>query len=144
MARPLQLPPSELPALPDPELVEGLGLFVRRLNDESRNGAFVVVEGPHDAEALRSLGYEGAAFLLSHYNTLDKLVRMGIRYRKAILLLDLDGQGRRLTKQAAQALQRKRVRVDLFFRQELRRLTRGWLHHVEALGRYREFVAPGA
>jgi len=123
------------------EMAEALTLYVRKLNDESREGALIVVEGKRDLEALRSIGFHGEAVMLCH-NNLKRLVEEAEAHRKIILLFDLDKEGRSLTKKAALLLQERRVGVDLYFRRELLHATKGRIRYIEELIRFRDYIQP--
>ena len=126
----------------DYEVIDSLDLFIKKLNDEVKNGALVVVEGQRDAEALQSIGFQGELFLLCHNEGLVKLTSEAENHKKVILLLDLDSKGRSLTKKAALLLQEKKSVIDLFFRRELLSATKGRIRHIEELKRYKEYLQP--
>lgn len=113
---------------------------MKNLNDESRAGALVVVEGRRDVEALKAIGFEGDVFTLSHRGRFSALVSDAERHKKTILLLDLDSKGRVLTKRAALLLQQKKNKIDLRFRRELASITRGKLRHIEGLRSYKDYL----
>ncbi len=123
----------------DQNTLQALILFIRKLNDESRNGALVIVEGQRDAMALKLIGFKGDLFLLCHNKSLVKLASEAERYDKVILLLDLDEKGRELTKKAAIILQEKNIKIDIFFRRELAKATKGKIRHIEELSRFSDF-----
>ena len=124
----------------DQDIIQALMLFVRKLNDECKNGALVVVEGQRDARALESIGFKGDLFLLCHNKSLVELASEAERYGKTILLLDLDKKGRALTKKAAIILQEKSIKIDLFFRRELIKATKGKIRHIEELSRFSDYI----
>jgi len=124
----------------DQDIIQALMLFVRKLNDECKNGALVVVEGQRDARALESIGFKGDLFLLCHNKSLVELASEAERYGKTILLLDLDRKGRALTKKAAIILQEKSIKIDLFFRRELIKATKGKIRHIEELSRFSDYI----
>lgn len=124
----------------DHQLIEDLALFIRRLNDESNNNALVIVEGQRDARALVSIGFKGDPVMLCHNESLVDLATQMEKYKKAILLLDLDRKGRALTKKAALILQEKKNVIDLHFRRELARITKGRIRNVEGLSRFEEYL----
>lgn len=126
------------------ELADSLALYIKKLNDEARCGALIVVEGQRDADALRSIGFQGELFLLSHNEGLSKLAREAEGYEKVILLLDMDKKGRYLTKRAATLLQEKKSVIDLFFRKELLSLTKGRVRRIEELRRFQDLLGPWA
>ena len=124
----------------DREISESLVLYVRRLNDESKNGALVVVEGLRDLRALRAIGFDGDVLMFCHNGGKHLLIDEAAKYRKTILLLDLDHEGRALTKKAALLLEEKKNSIDLFFRRELPSVTRGRVRHIEELSRYKDYL----
>jgi 5S rRNA maturation endonuclease (ribonuclease M5) len=122
------------------DTLQELMLFTKRLNDECKNGALVVVEGRRDAKALESIGFKGDLFLLCHNESLVKLSTKAEKYKKIILLLDLDKKGRALTKRAAMILQEKSRKIDLFFRRELAKASKGKIKHIEELSRFGDYL----
>ncbi|MEM3383351.1 MAG: toprim domain-containing protein [Nitrososphaerales archaeon] len=122
------------------DTLQELILFTRKLNDECKNGALVVVEGQRDAKALESIGFKGDIFLLCHNESLVKLASKSEEYEKIILLLDFDKKGRILTKKAATILQEKRSKIDLFFRRELSKVCKGRVKHVEELSKFSDYL----
>ncbi|MGB9659667.1 MAG: toprim domain-containing protein [Nitrososphaerales archaeon] len=122
------------------DTLQELMLFTRRLNDECKNGALVVVEGRRDAKALESIGFKGDLFLLCHNESLVKLATKAEKYKKIILLLDLDKKGRALTKRAAMILQEKSRKIDIFFRRELAKASKGKIKHIEELSRFGDYL----
>ena len=126
----------------DKIIAESLASYVRKLNDENFNGAIVVVEGLRDIRSLRSVGFSGNIFMFCHNNNLLSLVEESKKYRKVILLFDLDREGRSLTNKAVTILEGMRISVDLYFRRELSSTTRGKVKHVEELSRFKEYLEP--
>ncbi len=123
------------------ELIQKVALFIRNLNHEAEKGSLVVVEGKRDRTALRSLGFLGKMVMLCHNGSVNSLVESASSYKKTVLLLDLDNEGRALTKKAAKMLQGKTV-IDLAYRKELGALTKGRIRHVEELIRFKDFIVP--
>ncbi len=126
----------------DREIAESLALYVKKLNDASVNGALVVVEGKRDVKALRAVGFAGRVVMLCHNSSLNRLLEEAEKYRKTILLLDLDREGRSLTKKAATLLEEKKNTIDLYFRRKLSSTTRGRVKQIEELSRYAEYLQP--
>ena len=126
----------------DKVIAESLAIYVKKLNDENSNGALVVVEGLRDKRSLRSIGFLGNIFMFCNKNNLLTLVDESKKYRKVILLFDLDREGRSLTNRSVTMLESIRIPVDLFFRQELISTTRGKVRHVEELSRFKEYLEP--
>jgi len=126
----------------DKVIAESLAIYVKKLNDENSNGALVVVEGLRDYRSLRSIGFLGNIFMFCNKNNLLRLVEESKKYRKVILLFDLDREGRSLTNRTITMLEAIRIPVDLFFRRELISTTRGKVRHVEELSRFKEYLEP--
>ena len=114
-------------------LIESLSEFMRKLNDEDR--ALVVVEGLRDAKALREAGYAGELFMLCHKNSVLTLEETAANFKKVILLLDNDREGRKLTERTKRILE-GRVRIDSFYQRELLPASKGKIRHVEELAPY--------
>lgn len=119
--------------------VDDLKAFVKKLNDEANNGALIVVEGLRDEEALRSLGFSGDFFLLCHGNGLKRLLTVAPTFKKTIILTDLDRKGGSLAAKVVETLQSKNIRVDLFFRKELRSILRGRVRSIQELKKFEEY-----
>lgn len=126
---------------PDNEVISSLTCFVNRLNDEAKEGALVVVEGLRDASALRGLGFHGPLYLLCHNGSPLRLTTVASRFKKTILLTDLDSAGRALTKRTALLLNARKRKLDLSFRRQLNIVTKGTVNQIEDLKRYQEFLA---
>lgn len=122
------------------EIAESLVLYIKNLNDESNNGSLVVVEGKRDVNALRSLGFTGKILMLCHNNNFDRFISEAGKYHKIILLLDLDREGRSLTKKAAILLEGKKHVIDLYFRRNLSSITCGRVKQIEELSKYAEYI----
>lgn len=114
-------------------LIESLSDFMRKLNDEE--SALVVVEGVRDAKALRDAGYDGQVFMLCHKNSVLTLEEAASTFKKIILLLDNDREGKKLLERTKRILG-GRVRIDTFYQRELLPASKGKIRHVEELGPY--------
>ena len=114
-------------------LIESLSEFMRKLNDEER--ALVVVEGLRDAKALREAGYDGELFMLCHKNNVLTLEETASSFKKIILLLDNDREGKKLSERTRRILG-GRVRIDTFYQRELLPASKGKIRHVEELAPY--------
>jgi 5S rRNA maturation endonuclease (ribonuclease M5) len=123
------------------DLIQKVALFIRNLNHESERGSLIVVEGKRDKAALRSLGFLGKIVTLCHNGSINSLAETANSYKKTVLLLDLDNEGRALTKKAAKMLQGKTI-IDLAYRKEVGALTKGRIRHIEELIRFRDFITP--
>src|SRR5208283_5809578 len=91
-------------------LIESLSTFMKKLNDEDY--ALVVVEGLGDAKALRDSGFVGNLFMLCQNSSVSKLEDTAVKFKKTILLLDNDSEGRRLVRRTQDILS-GRVPIDL-------------------------------
>jgi 5S rRNA maturation endonuclease (ribonuclease M5) len=114
-------------------LIESLSDFMRKLNDEEN--ALVVVEGVRDARALREAGYDGELFMLCHKNNVLTLEETAANFKKIILLLDNDREGKKLSERTRRILD-GRVRIDTFYQRELLPASKGKIRHVEELAPY--------
>ncbi len=119
-------------------LIESLSEFMRKLNDEE--SALVVVEGVRDARALREAGYDGELFMLCHKNNVLTLEETAIGFKKIILLLDNDREGKKLSERTRKIL-RGRVNIDTFYQRELLPASKGKIRHVEELAPYAQRLA---
>jgi|YelNatPaOPRAMG01_1025707.scaffolds.fasta_scaffold22252_2 5S rRNA maturation endonuclease (ribonuclease M5) len=119
--------------------VDDLKAFVKKLSDEANNGALIVVEGLRDEEALRSLGFSGTFFLLCRGRGLQRLLTVAQAFKKTIVLTDLDRKGGVLAAKVVATLQSKNIRVDLFFRKELRSIMRGKIRSIQDLKKFEEY-----
>jgi 5S rRNA maturation endonuclease (ribonuclease M5) len=114
-------------------LIESLSDFMRKLNDEE--SALVVVEGLRDAKALREAGYGGELFMLCHKNNVLTLEETALGFKKIILLLDNDREGKKLSERTSRILS-GRVRIDTFYQRELLPASKGKIRHIEELAPY--------
>jgi len=121
--------------LKEATIIESLSRFIRKLNDEE--GALIVVEGVRDARALRTSGFSGELFMLCHHTNVVKLEDHASKFKKTILLLDNDSEGRKLLERT-QRLLSSRVKIDLFYQRALLPASKGKIRHVEELAPYAE------
>jgi 5S rRNA maturation endonuclease (ribonuclease M5) len=119
--------------LEDDSLVQSLSSFLRKLNDEENS--LVVVEGLRDGRALRDSGFSGDLFMLCHKSSLLKLEDECSKFRKVILLLDNDSEGRKLRERTMRHLN-GRIPVDLYYQRSLLPASKGKIRHVEELSSY--------
>jgi len=117
----------------DSDLIDSLRHFLKKLNDE--DDALVVVEGLRDAKALRDSGFLGNLFMLCHNSSLSKLGEEAVKFKKTILLLDNDREGKKLGRRTQRSL-RGKVSVDLYYQRELLPASKGKIRHVEELSSY--------
>ena len=111
---------------------------MRKLNEEE--DALVVVEGVRDARALRDSGFAGEIFMLCHKTNVIKLEDAALKFKKTILLLDNDAEGRKLATRTQRIL-RGRVKLDMYYQRELLPASRGKIRHIEELSNYADRLA---
>lgn len=125
----------------DQDEVQRLQKFVNMLNEESSNGAVVVVEGKRDVKALASIGFIGSVVMLNSYKGVNKLVERLEQTSKVILMLDMDRKGKYLTQKILTLLQYKGKNVDLFYKKTLAEITKGKVRHTEDLTIYNKYIS---
>ncbi|MFQ6011036.1 MAG: toprim domain-containing protein [Nitrososphaerales archaeon] len=107
--------------------------FMVKLGNESEDGALVVVEGPRDVQALRSLGFKGKTHMLCWNSGLSKLPAEMAKFRKVIPLLDLDREGKALTKKIMGAAERNGVKIDMYYWRQIIPVTEGSITEIQEL-----------
>ena len=108
--------------------------FVEFLNNESKIGSIVVVEGKRDLEALRSIGFNGDVVVFHNFRGIGEFVHhLSIRNRKIILLLDMDRKGKVLTSKILKHLNSSYEHDYLQTKRRLAQITRGRIKHIEDL-----------
>lgn len=125
----------------DQDEVQRLQRFVNMLNEESSNGAIVVVEGKRDVKALASIGFIGNVVMLNSYKGVNKLVERLEQTSKVILMLDMDRKGKYLTRKILTLLQYKGKNADLFYKKTLAEITKGKVRHTEDLTIYNKYIS---
>lgn len=125
----------------DQDEVQRLQRFVNMLNEESSNGAIVVVEGKRDVKALASIGFIGNVVMLNSYKGVNKLVEHLEQASKVILMLDMDRKGKYLTRKILTLLQYKGKNADLFYKKTLAEITKGKVRHTEDLTIYNKYIS---
>jgi len=114
----------------DEELLENVRKVLRSFSDEAEEGAVVLVEGRHDAEALRVLGYMGDILTLSQ---LDDWTLANPPPRKIILLMDFDREGVATVRRLEKRLTALGYMVDKTGHRRLMALKRVGISTVEAM-----------
>ena len=125
----------------DEDEVQKLQKFVNMLNEESTNGAVVVVEGKRDVNALVSVGFKGNVVTLNNFKGLNRLVENLERTSKIILMLDMDRTGKYLTHKILTLLQYKGNNVDMFYKKTLSEITKGKVRHTEEIMIYAKYIS---
>jgi len=113
--------------------IEGMKNFIALLN--SKKDSIVVVEGKRDSAALKKLGFSGKICEFHSFKGLVKFADSMDSYKRIILLLDLDREGRYLTSRIISQLEH-RIRIDLSFKRKLAMITKGKVRHIEDLSTY--------
>jgi 5S rRNA maturation endonuclease (ribonuclease M5) len=125
----------------DQDEVQRLQRFVNLLNEESDNGAVILVEGKRDVSALASVGYRGDVVTLNMFRGINSLVESMERRRKVILMLDMDRTGRYLTHKILAMLQYKGKNVDILYKKMLAEITKGKVHQIEEIVIYAKYLS---
>ena len=125
----------------DQDEVQKVQKFVNMLNEESENGAIVVVEGKRDVDALVSIGFSGNVVTLNNFKGVNGLVDNLEKVRKVILMLDMDRKGKYLTHKILTLLRYKGKNVDMFYKKMLAEITKGKVRHVEEIVIYKKYIA---
>ncbi len=125
----------------DQDEVQELQKFVNVLNEESNNGAVIVVEGKRDVNALASVGFNGNVVTLNNFRGINRLVNNLERARKVILMLDMDHKGKYLTHKILSLLQYKGKNVDVFYKKTLSEITKGKVRHIEEIIIYAKYIS---
>lgn len=112
-----------------------------RLINESAKGTLIIVEGRKDVDTLRKLGIEGHIISAktrgkSVLDVLGEVEELGSR--EVVVLMDFDRRGRELTKRLVQGFERMRIKPNLVFWKELRRLVGREVKDIEGLASYIE------
>ena len=68
--------------------------------------------------------------MLCHNSSLSKLGDKAVKFKKTILLLDNDSEGRRLVRRTQETLQ-GRVPIDLTYQRGLLPASKGRIRHIE-------------
>ncbi len=125
----------------DQDEVQELQKFVDMLNEESNNGAVIVVEGKRDVNALASVGFKGNVVTLNNFRGINMLVDNLERAGKVILMLDMDHKGKYLTHKILSLLHYKGKNVDVFYKKTLSEITKGKVRHIEEIVIYAKYIS---
>ncbi len=108
---------------------------LRELNSEFP----VIVEGPNDRKALRSLGIGGEIIVLNGRHTIFEMCEeIGRKHRRAVILTDWDRKGGQLCRALSKGLTSNGVRADDRLRARISSLSAGESKDVEGLPSYVE------
>ena len=114
------------------EKIRELKEFVDQINNESTKNSLILVEGKRDLEALSYLGCSGNIQAYHNYkNIVDLADNFRVKYKKLILLLDLDDTGRIMTRKISHLLNQRYI--DNYYRNKIIRITQGKIRTIEEL-----------
>jgi len=114
------------------EKIRELKEFVDQINNESTKDSLILVEGKRDLEALSYLGCSGNIQAYHNYKSIVDLAdNFRVKYKKLILLLDLDDTGRIMTRKISHILNQRYI--DNYYRNKIIRITQGKIRTIEEL-----------
>jgi 5S rRNA maturation endonuclease (ribonuclease M5) len=119
--------------------IEFLAALICELNSLAEDGAVVLVEGKRDWDALLELGYTGPILTKASLHS-EKGVAGLARIKLAVILTDLDEEGRRLAARYAEIFERRGIQASLTQRRRLLKASHGTFLHVENLVRFAPVV----
>lgn len=98
--------------------------LIALIEEFERSVDAIVVEGPRDVEALRSLGFRGRVETCSRVGVSDGDLVEGLAGRRGavVILTDFDEKGRFLNRRLSKLLERRGVRVEVNLRRAVGRL----------------------
>ncbi len=86
------------------------------------NGAVIVVEGPNDEKALRSLQITGPVNQLSRKTFSELAEELAVNYSNVIILTDFDSYGKKAAKDLRDFFSNECLKPDLLFRERFHKL----------------------
>ncbi|HKO64998.1 MAG TPA: toprim domain-containing protein [Candidatus Nitrosocosmicus sp.] len=114
------------------EKIRELREFVNQINNESASDSLILVEGKRDLEALSYLGCSGNIQAYHNYKSIVDLAdNFRVKYKKLILLLDLDDTGRMMTRKISYLLNQRYI--DNYYRNKIIKITQGKIRTIEEL-----------
>ena len=114
------------------EKIRELKEFVDQINNESTKDSLILVEGKRDLETLSYLGCSGNIQAYhNHKSIVDLADNFRVKYKKLILLLDLDDTGRIMTRKISYLLNQRYI--DNYYRNKIIRITQGKIRTIEEL-----------
>ena len=114
------------------EKVRELREFVNQINNESTKDSLILVEGKRDLEALSYLGCSGNIQIYHNYKSIVDLAdNFRVKYKKLILLLDLDDTGKIMTRKISHLLNQRYI--DNYYRNKIIKITQGKIRTIEEL-----------
>ncbi|MGB9693295.1 MAG: toprim domain-containing protein [Fervidobacterium sp.] len=112
-------------------IIEKIQDLVKALNNEIKDNAMLVVEGPNDAKALEELGVIGKPFLYSHNSDHVTLFNLAKSSSKVIILVDNDKEGWSICKKLIILFNEKNIKYDIWYRKEFFKVGKGQTLHLE-------------
>ena len=114
------------------EKIRELREFVNQINNESTKDSLILVEGKRDLEALSYLGCSGNIQAYHNYKSIVDLAdNFRVKYKKLILLLDLDDTGKIMTRKISHLLNQRYI--DNYYRNKIIKITQGKIRTIEEL-----------
>lgn len=114
------------------EKIRELREFVNQINNESAKDSLILVEGKRDLEALSYLGCSGNIQIYHNYKSIVDLTdNFRDKYKKLILLLDLDDTGKYMTRKISHILNQRYI--DNYYRHKIIKITQGKIRTIEEL-----------
>ncbi len=114
------------------EKIRELREFVNQINNESTKDSLILVEGKRDMEALSYLGCSGNIQIYHNYKSIVDLAdNFRVKYKKLILLLDLDDPGKIMTRKISHLLNQRYI--DNYYRNKIIKITQGKIRTIEEL-----------
>jgi 5S rRNA maturation endonuclease (ribonuclease M5) len=114
------------------EKIRELREFVNQINNESTKDSLILVEGKRDLEALSYLGCSGNIQIYHNYKSIVDLAdNFRVKYKKLILLLDLDDTGKIMTRKISHLLNQRYI--DNYYRNKIIKITQGKIRTIEEL-----------
>jgi len=114
------------------EKIRELREFVNQINNESTKDSLILVEGKRDLEALSYLGCSGNIQIYHNYKSIVDLAdNFRVKYKKLILLLDLDDTGKIMTSKISHLLNQRYI--DNYYRNKIIKITQGKIRTIEEL-----------
>jgi 5S rRNA maturation endonuclease (ribonuclease M5) len=114
------------------EKIRELREFVNQINNESTKDSVILVEGKRDLEALSYLGCSGNIQIYHNYKSIvDWADNFRVKYKKLILLLDLDDTGKIMTRKISHLLNQRYI--DNYYRNKIIKITQGKIRTIEEL-----------
>lgn len=121
------------------EKAEQIQQILEQLAGENKNGKPILVEGKKDAEALKTLGINGKIiFAKKGPKTLLSVVSEieNLNADEILLMLDFDREGKQLTEQLKNHIEKTGVKVNVYYWLKLLSLTDRDIKDVEGLATY--------